>query len=277
MRAPEADIIPAQFSTLPHPQAQDIKAVSNGFNAAGNFKERRVSMKRFFAILGCCAICAVISASVFISEGTTEGDFGIYATESEINTVVSKMSGTNAVSAMNEFHIAIDESTVMPLYHASLLNYAATGEFEFEPFQLDGEQVYVSDAVDAEGNFAGVIEFNANDIHIYMPTADEHESVDFISNLRRINILTAESAVPIPTDAKLMFVEGLGYAYYMNDGEDAILVAAEWKGTNEDIFTQENGGIIAIDDELMRYAEELVAVKSANEQYLATLASGENP
>ena len=234
-------------------------------------------MKRFFAILGCCAICAVISVSVFTSEGTTEGGFGIYATESEINTVVSKMSGTNAVSAMNEFHIAIDESTVMPLYHASLLNYAATGEFEFEPFQLDGEQVYVSDAVDAEGNFAGVMEFNSNDIHIYMPTADEHKSVDFISNIRRINILTAESAVPIPTDAKLMFVEGLGYAYYMNDAEDAILVAAEWKGTNEDIFTQENGGIIAIDDELMRYAEELVAVKSANEQYLATLASGENP
>lgn len=139
-------------------------------------------MKRVFAILSCCAICAAMSTSVFAAETAMKDDLSIYATESEANSVVSQMADTNAANAMNEFGIAVDTSTVMPVYYASLFDYAETGKLEFEPYELDGKQVYMSDAVDAAGNFAGVMEFSTDDVHIYMPTEDKHQSVDFMTN-----------------------------------------------------------------------------------------------
>lgn len=234
-------------------------------------------MKKFIAIACCVSMCAAMSVTAFGEELAGSNSMSIYATESETATVLAEMEQTNAAVSLQEFGVAVDADTTMPVYHASLLDFAESGEFEYEPFMLEGEQLYISNAVDATGDFAGVIGFNADDVHIYMPTTDINKSVDFNSNLNRVNSLTERSAVPVATDAKFMFVDGLGYVYYMENGTDAVLVSAGLKGANGDIFTAENGGIVAIDDDLMKYAEHLVEVKEENELYLSTLAPGENP
>lgn len=74
-----------------------------------------------------------------------------------------------------------------------------------------------------------------------------------------------------------MFVDGLGYAYYLDDGNSAVLIAAGFKGANGDIFTEENGGVVAFDEDLQIQAQKLLDIKAENEQYLATLAPGVNP
>ena len=234
-------------------------------------------MKKFIAFACCLSMCAAMSVTAFGEETVEANPLSIYATESETTAVMAEMENTSAAATLQEFGVAVDEDTTMPVYYASLLDFAESGQFEYEPFMLEGEQLYISNAVDGSGDFAGVIGFNADDIHIYMPTTDINKSVDFNTNLKRVNSLTERSAVPVATDAKFMFVDGLGYVYYMENGTDAVLVAAGLKGANGDIFTAENGGIVAVDDDLMEYAEHLVEVKEENELYLSTLAPGENP
>ena len=234
-------------------------------------------MKKFIAIACCLGLCAAMSVTAFGEELAESNSMSIYATESETVAVLAEMEQTNAAVALREFGVEVDDDTVMPVYCASLLDFAKSGEFEYEPFLLEDEQFYISNAVDASGDFAGVIGFNADDVHIYMPATDINKSVDFNSNLNRINSFTERSVVPVATDAKFMFVDGLGYVYYMENGADVVLVSAGLKGANGDIFTAENGGIVAIDDDLMEYAEHLVEVKEENELYLSTLVPGENP
>ena len=234
-------------------------------------------MKKLIAITTVISVCAAMSVTAFGAEQLEENLLSIYATESETAAVVAEMEQTAAATSLQEFGIAVDQATIMPVYYASLLDFAETGEFTYEPYLFEGEQFYVSEAVDASGNFAGVIAYNVNNVHMYMPTTDINSSVDFTTNLAHINSLTENSAVPVITDAKFMFVDGLGYVYYLENGTDAVLVSAGLKGTNGDIFTDENGGMVAIDDTLMEFAEELVQIKAENEQYLSTLAPGENP
>ncbi len=233
-------------------------------------------MKKLIAVASCLSICAVMSVTAFAYQ-TDENPLSIYATESEITTVLAEMENTEAATAFQEFGIAVDKDTVMPVYYASLLDFAESGKIEYEPYMLDDKQFYFSNAVNSSGDFAGVIAFNADDIHIYMPTTDINQSIDFNLNLNRINSLTKKSAVPEATDAKLMFVEGLGYVYYLENGTNAVFISAGFKGTNGDIFTAENGGIVAVDDDLMEYAKHLAEVRAENELYLSTLAPGENP
>lgn len=126
--------------------------------------------------------------------------------------------------------------------------------------------------------------FNADDIHMFMPSNDASKSVDFVDSIAGIATsdrngkrTTAGNTPVVAMDAKFMFVEGLGFVYYLNDGDEAKFVPANFKGVNGDVFTTQNGGIVAIDNELLTYAQQLAEIVEEQNLYLSSLAPGENP
>lgn len=72
-------------------------------------------------------------------------------------------------------------------------------------------------------------------------------------------------------------MDGLGYVYYLNNGTKEVLIAAGLKGTNGNIFTDENRGIVAIDDNLRKLANIELDAYLERLDYIASLPEGENP
>lgn len=120
--------------------------------------------------------------------------------------------------------------------------------------------------------------------NMFMPSNDASKSVDFVDSIAGIATsdrngkrTTAGNTPVVAMDAKFMFVEGLGFVYYLNDGDEAKFVPANFKGVNGDVFTTQNGGIVAIDNELLTYAQQLAEIVEEQNLYLSSLAPGENP
>lgn len=240
-------------------------------------------MKGVIAIICAMSMCLLLIVTAFAAE-TSGNSFAIHAEKAEREAVLAEMRQTASNATLQEFGVIVDEGTMMPVYYGSLLDYAKTGEFVYEPFALGGKQLYVSDAIDAQGSFEGVMIFNADDIHMFMPSNDASKSVDFVDSIARIATsdrngkrTTAGNTPVVAMDAKFMFVEGLGFVYYLNDGDEAKFVPANFKGVNGDVFTTQNGGIVAIDNELLTYAQQLAEIVEEQNLYLSSLAPGENP
>lgn len=240
-------------------------------------------MKGVIAIICAMSMCLLLIVTAFAAE-TSGNSFAIHAEKAEREAVLAEMRQTASNATLQEFGVIVDEGTMMPVYYGSLLDYAKTGEFVYKPFALGGKQLYVSDAIDAQGSFEGVMIFNADDIHMFMPSNDASKSVDFVDSIAGIATsdrngkrTTAGNTPVVAMDAKFMFVEGLGFVYYLNDGDEAKFVPANFKGVNGDVFTTQNGGIVAIDNELLTYAQQLAEIVEEQNLYLSSLAPGENP
>lgn len=122
-------------------------------------------MKGVIAIICAMSMCLLLIVTAFAAE-TSGNSFAIHAEKAEREAVLAEMRQTASNATLQEFGVIVDEGTMMPVYYGSLLDYAKTGEFVYEPFALGGKQLYVSDAIDAQGSFEGVMIFNADDIHI---------------------------------------------------------------------------------------------------------------
>ena len=113
---------------------------------------------------------------------------------------------------------------------------------------------------------------------MYAPSDDKNNSVDFETvNAKRISALMGEKAGSLAETAKFMFVEGAGYVYYIENGNKASLIASSFKGTNGDLFTESNKGIVKVDSTLLAFAKGLAAEQNQQEEALKNLAPGENP
>ena len=231
-------------------------------------------MKKFFVIVCCLCLCAAMSVSVFAAKIDSEYSASIYATKAQVSELLEKMEAEGAAAQLDGFDVSLDERTIMPLYRAALSDLAASGVLACEPYTVEGKQIYMADVVDASGKFAGIVEFTTDDIRIYMPTDEENRSIDFKNHTAQQNTLKKGNFQA--SDAKLMFVDGLGYVYFLSDGTHTTFISTGFKGENSEIFTVENNGVVSLDDRLTEYAKQLTVRSEELTAALAALAPGEN-
>ncbi len=176
-----------------------------------------------------------------------------------------------------------DPDTIMPVYCANIYDYAKTGTLEIKPFMaLDSTgnksngQWYIADAVDENSNYIGrldlIFENGSFESVAFLPS---DESVAFEVNAKRVNALMKKRSLNTDCkEVKLLTIDGVGYTYYIDNGTEKILVAANIGSVNERIFNSENGGIVDIGDELKAAAKvELTAYNEYREEYQKILDS----
>ncbi len=231
-------------------------------------------MKKLISFMLSLTVVLSLAAIAFAADTGSS----IYASESDKNSFMANIEDSMLGKCLAEYEISIDMKTVMPLYYANLCDYAKSGKFEYEPYFFDGYRLYAADALNTENKFAGTLIFSEDDIMMYAPSEDKNSSVDFETvNAKRISALMGEKADSLAETAKFMFVEGAGYVYYIENGNKASLIASSFKGTNGDLFTESNKGIVKVDNTLLAFAKGLAAEQNQQEEALKNLAPGENP
>ena len=231
-------------------------------------------MKKLISFMLSLTVVLSLAAIAFAADTGSS----IYASESDKNSFMANIEDSMLGKCLAEYEISIDMKTVMPLYYANLCDYAKSGKFEYEPYFFDGYRLYAADALNTENKFAGTLIFSEDDIMMYAPSDDKNNSVDFETvNAKRISALMGEKAGSLAETAKFMFVEGAGYVYYIENGNKASLIASSFKGTNGDLFTESNKGIVKVDNTLLAFAKGLAAEQNQQEEALKNLAPGENP
>ena len=235
-------------------------------------------MKKIVSLILSLLLLLAFPNTIFANEIKENENISIYASEKEASAVINSMEKTKAKLSLSEYKIFIDKDTIMPVYYASLLNFAKTGKFSYERYVIEGKQLYISDTVSADNKFSGVILFTEDDILMYKPSTISSDSIDFVeANSKRISDLTGKKIESLVKTSLFMFVEGAGYVYYIDNGENKSLIAANFKGTNGYLFTNENRGIVNIDNDLFSFAKKLIEEQEAAQKYLSTLKPGENP
>ncbi len=231
-------------------------------------------MKKTFLYCIIFVLCAaMLSVTAFADNAKRLDGSSIYVRDPDkLAKAIDDNKGSLKLT-LNSFGITIDAATAMPLFIANLYEYAESGEFSFVPFDLDGGQLYSANALDAKGSFAGTAVFavdgDAPDVLMYAPAENGAKSVDFNDNSKRIASLMSriDNTMKI-VDAKYVFVDGLGFVYYIDTGVKRMFIASGFKGTNGSIFTAENGGVIEIGPELLRLAgveaEKIERIKESN-------------
>ncbi len=233
---------------------------------------------KFISTISVAAICtAMLSTQVFATDITK--DRSVYAADSESIPCLSESN--------TEFGTYIvDLSTVMPLYYANIYDYAKTGNFDIRPFWFEeGEigQKYISDAVNENGDFVGTMEFSIDGehpgIHMFTPRTNKADSVAFEPNARRISAAMEKQKISSNCEeVKLVFVNGIGHVYYIDNGTSKMLAAANYYGVNGEVFNDINGGIVEINDDLKAYADrKLAELEEYKREVIDKLAPGENP
>lgn len=241
-------------------------------------KEVRVSiMKKLISAVLCLLLIFAVAVTAFADES---GAGSVYASKSEADSLLAAAKASDSVlsKSLSEYKISIDEKTLMPIYYASLLDYAESGSLEYQAYLLDGKQMYASDMLDSSGKFAGTAILSEDDVLMYRESSDKNDSLDFLpANAKRISSLTGSKAEALESKAKFMFVEGAGYVYYIETDGKTVLISTNLKGTNGDLFNSENKGMVAVDENLLAFAKELLKKANDEKAALANLAPGENP
>ena len=208
------------------------------------------------------------------------GPGSIYASKSETDYLLSAAKASDSVlsKSLSEYKISIDKKTLMPIYYSSLLDYAESGSLKYQAYLLDGKQMYASDMLDSSGKFAGTAVLSEDDILMYKESSDKNDSLDFLSaNAKRTSSLTGSKIESLESKAKFMFLEGAGYVYYIETDSKTVLISTNLKGANGDLFNSENKGMVAVDENLLAFAKELLKKANDEKTALANLAPGENP
>lgn len=223
----------------------------------------------------------------------------VYADELNLSTIIQTAYASSSVAEqlddpnckiiqiLEKMHLHIDESSVMPLYQGSLLQYGTTGSFELKEMTDDGRSHYTADVLDETDQFAGVIEFYLNEDSAGLFAI--HEREDFPSDpAKNISLLQ-----PIIEDSswnfdnltlQSAFIEGAGYSYVLSDGKKTILVPANIKShctefnlESSAFRSPENTSMIIVDQKLQQYGKQLAKKADEFKEYYDSLPEGENP
>lgn len=235
--------------------------------------------KIIFGGLAAALCTAMISARAFAAD--ILNDKSVYAEDQQL---IAQAMGSWEYDGKK---VMPDPGTIMPVYGASIYDYAQTGSFEVTPLMLADangniteDQHYISDAIDENGNFVGTMELlfggKYTGIGSYLPSAkNKVESVAFNSDAKRINALMKKRGLNTScNEIKLVSVTGLGFVYYIDNGEGKLLAAANLGGVNGNFFNNENGGLIVIDDDFKAKAEaELKSYNTYLEEWQKILDS----
>ncbi len=152
-----------------------------------------------------------------------------------------------------------DPDTVTPLYEADIYRYAEMGDFTVKPsysFSYD-QPLYIADALNESGEFIGKVEFDSDRIMRFFPAEDGGRfSLDYAANAKRIAALMGDRGIePVCKEVKLVFINNVGYVYYIDCGNDRYLAASSVHSNCGNLFDSRNGGLVKIDDDLKTFAE----------------------
>ncbi len=216
---------------------------------------------KIFSIAAAAAVCGVMLTSQAFAVDIA-ADVSIYAPDAK--NIAERVNKTFS----EEDGFSVDADTIMPIYRASIYDYAKTGEFNFVLDNTYEVTSYFGDLVNKDGSYAGTMTFiadgDAPGFLIHSPSEDASLAIDYRANAERISRLMSENNISTDIkEAKIAYVEGLGYVYYINNGTDEVFVAANFKGTSDKYFTEENGGIIVVNDEFKRNAALDLAERDA--------------
>ena len=239
-------------------------------------------MKKSFLFVSALVLVMVFSLFSVQANGPMDlqSNRSIYAEDQKI--IAEKARGQEKINrSLQSYGISLKDSTITPLYRASLYDFAQTGKVDLKPYQIGGGQAYVAE-VEKNGNFAGLIHFtvegNVPDIHIFAPLNRLEDSFDWKVNAPRIEALLKKvqfSSEDI--EVKLVFMDGLGYVYDIRGNGREVLIAAGIKGQNSLIFTPETEGILVVDENLRELAKKEKAELDRRMEKIKNLPKGQNP
>lgn len=221
-------------------------------------------MKKFIASGIAAALCfAALSSPAFAADILTDRSICFDAGEGSMPSVKSWNIDGKA--------IVPDVNTIMPVYSASIYDYAKTGSFEIDTSKA---QWYIADAVDGYGNYSGMLELTLKNGYFeggYFLPSDKNkvDPIAFEANAKRVSALMKKRGLNTDCkEVKLIFMEHVGYVYYIDNGSEKMLVAANVSEVNGNFFNDRNGGIVVIGDELKAAADmELEAYNKYLEEF----------
>lgn len=239
-------------------------------------------MKKFFASGIAAALCfAALSSSAFAADITE--DRSIYAENGQ------SIAQTLGSWDLERQKVLPDPKAIIPLYKASLYDYAKTGNFEITPWMnTEEDQWYMCDAIDEDGNFVGTLDliFGGEETGFasFCPASVNNiEPLAFENYAERIGAKI--KARGLSTDCKevrLVAVEDLGYVYYIDNGSEKILAITGIGYGNARVFDENSGRIVVIGDrEFAEYAKAELAeyerILEENRKYYEENPDVENP
>ncbi len=209
-------------------------------------------MKKTIISMAAAALCAsAISTQAFAAD--IAEDTSIFAENPE--EFVATIKG------WPEDNTFLDSKTIMPQYYADIRDYIKTGELNISEVDSNGYYQYVSNLVNSNGDFLGVVfsvgtakdELRASSFfseYSEDPMINEKHkqcsSVDFRLYSEEVkDLMLANGISPDVKDVKLLFLEGAGMAYYISSGTDEVLVRArgidmiDWHADSEVVVLNE--------------------------------------
>ena len=209
-------------------------------------------MKKTIISIATAVLCAsALSAQAFAENILS--DKSVYAADGD--QIAKAARSTEWKGEM----VYVDPNTVMKAYKINIYDYARTGKFDVKPFRHDGSeesQVYISDAINKDGDYIGTMDFTLDGGMTYTPRTDKAYSVTFTPNAKRISAIMAKQKISSDCqEIKLLYVNEIGFVYYIDNGMSKFIAAANVTPVNAEILNEENGGIIEIGDELKAFAD----------------------
>lgn len=188
----------------------------------------------------------ILMFSFGVSAFGSEMQVLLYAPEEEVLAML-KNSESYLVKSLEEDNITIDAKKVMPIFRASLSEYAENGVLKYEPNCVEGKPLYACDVFDKNGEHAGYITFTEEDLMMFAPKESGGKtSIDYSAALSAAGIKNC-------VFARLMWLEGAGYVFYAEDTNGEYLVRSYIKGTNDELFSGKKKVSVS---EALSFAEE---------------------
>ncbi len=232
--------------------------------------------KTIISIAAAAALC-VPAFAVQTFAADILSDTAVYAAD---RVQIAKSAGNTEWEGEKVF---VDPNTVMAVYTADVFDYARTGNFDVKPSLRANGQRYIADAVNEKGDFAGRVEFSVDGGHpgigVYTHMTDKSRAIDFASDTKRINTVMSKRGITSECkEIKLLFVQYIGYVYYIDNGTSKFLAATNINEVSGKVFNHENEGIVEIGDELKSFADQKLAdLEKYKREVLDKLAPGEPP
>ncbi|MDR0221427.1 MAG: hypothetical protein LBI54_08510 [Lachnospiraceae bacterium] len=207
----------------------------------------------------------MFSVGALAASGKDVPGESVYGSKAEQDAVYEIIQNSEDLRFLKDNGIIVLSESIMPIYEASLLEYAETGVFAVRPnIVLDNGAVYVAKTTTTEGVFVSDLRFYVKDgaaYHLWSaPPNNQKKSHSYADHAERIQSLTnKESFVPIG-EVRYVAVDRLGYVFYVNDGKTEALVNIS---AADDVFYKKNREIIYVGEELKKIADERLAEQKA--------------
>ncbi len=185
---------------------------------------------KIFSSIFAAELCgAALSVQAFAADITK--DRSVYAENAE------ELAGSLKDIAMDTLEWTVDPNSVMPLYYAKITDLINNGALELSAEMPSGKNRYIVDLIDSDGEYAGMGEIDKSKtgelvLSCYKPRYDpfgveQIKPASFSYHSEEIkSVLAAKGIDTDVKEVKLVFIDGIGGVYYIDNGKEEVLVPA---------------------------------------------------